>query len=159
MKVFENDADWEERAWELAKKLVSIDSSDPGAYEGEIGEWLYEYLSRCCERWGGSLADQIQIAREEVLPGRFNVMARIPGKTNEPGLIYICHMDTVMLGDGWDETTPPLGAVVRETEEQGKTVVRLYGRGACDMKSGLACALAAFEAQVRGFVRCGVPGG
>ena len=46
-----------------------------------------------------------------------------------------------MLGDGWDETTPPLGAVVRETEEQGKTVVRLYGRGACDMKSGLACAL------------------
>ena len=149
MKVFENDADWEERAWELAKKLVSIDSSDPGAYEGEIGEWLYEYLSRCCERWGGSLADQIQIAREEVLPGRFNVMARIPGKTNEPGLIYICHMDTVMLGDGWDETTPPLGAVVRETEEQGKTVVRLYGRGACDMKSGLACALAAFEAQVR----------
>lgn len=58
MKVFENDADWEERAWELAKKLVSIDSSDPGAYEGEIGERLYEYLSRCCERCGGSLADQ-----------------------------------------------------------------------------------------------------
>ena len=116
MKVFENDADWEERAWELAKKLVSIDSSDPGAYEGEIGERLYEYLSRCCERCGGSLADQIQIAREEVLPGRFNVMARIPGKTNGSGLIYICHMDTVMLGDGWDETTPPLGAVVRETE-------------------------------------------
>ena len=53
MKVFENDADWEERAWELAKKLVSIDSSDPGAYEGEIGERLYEYLSRCCERCGG----------------------------------------------------------------------------------------------------------
>lgn len=128
---------------------MSIDSSDPGAYEGEIGERLYEYLSRCCERCGGSLADQIQIAREEVLPGRFNVMARIPGKTNGSGLIYICHMDTVMLGDGWDETTPPLGAVVRETEEQGKTVVRLYGRGACDMKSGLACALAAFEAQVR----------
>ena len=50
MKIFENDADWEERAWELAKKLVSIDSSDPGAYEGEIGERLYEYLSRCCER-------------------------------------------------------------------------------------------------------------
>ena len=27
MKIFENDADWEERAWELAKKLVSIDLS------------------------------------------------------------------------------------------------------------------------------------
>ena len=135
MKVFENDADWEERAWELAKKLVSIDSSDPGAYEGEIGERLYEYLSRCCERCGGSLADQIQIAREEVLPGRFNVMARIPGKTNGPGLIYICHMDTVTLGDGWDADIAPLGAVVRDD--------KLYGRGACDMKGGLACAIAA----------------
>ena len=92
------------------KKLVSIDSSDPGAYEGEIGERLYEYLSRCCERCGGSLADQIQIAREEVLPGRFNVMARIPGKTNGPGLIYICHMDTVMLGDGWDENDAASGS-------------------------------------------------
>ena len=61
MKVFENDADWEERAWELAKKLVSIDSSDPGAYEGEIGERLYEYLSRCCERCGGCLGEPMPI--------------------------------------------------------------------------------------------------
>ena len=42
-------------------------------------------------------------------------------------------MDTVMLGDGWDEDISPLGAMVRD----GK----MYGRGACDMKSGLACAL------------------
>ena len=58
-------------------------------------------------------------------------MAKIPGKTEGPGLIYICHMDTVMLGDGWDEDISPLGAMVRD----GK----MYGRGACDMKSGLAC--------------------
>ena len=36
-----------------------------------------------------------------------------------------------MLGEGWEEETPALGAVVKEG--------RLYGRGACDMKSGLAC--------------------
>lgn len=41
-------------------------------------------------------------------------MAKIPGKTEGPGLIYICHMDTVMLGDGWDEDISPLGAMVRD---------------------------------------------
>ena len=31
----------EQEAWELAKQLVQIDSSDPGAYEEEIGCLLY----------------------------------------------------------------------------------------------------------------------
>ena len=79
-----------------------------------------------------------------MLPGRFNIMARIPGKSGKPGLTYICHMDTVMLGDGWSKDTPALGAVVRQ-EDGAK---RLYGRGACDMKSGLACALTAFARAV-----------
>ena len=37
------------------------------------------------------------------------------------------------MGDGWDADITPLGAVVRD----GK----LYGRGACDMKGGLALSL------------------
>ena len=124
-------------AWELAGKLVSIDSSDPGAYEGEIGEWIFNWLKNCIREEAGSMADAIELVRREALPGRFNIMARIPGKKKGPGLTYICHMDTVMLGDGWAEATPPLGAVVKD----GK----MYGRGACDMKSGLACALEAFR--------------
>ena len=100
----------------------------------------------------------IELKEREVLPGRSNVMARIPGRTKEPGLIYICHMDTVMLGDGWDEDTPALGAVVKEAERTGSSTddvgrkdmeTRLYGRGACDMKSGLACALTAFAHAVK----------
>ena len=46
-----------------------------------------------------------------------------------------------MLGDGWDEDISPLGAMIRD----GK----MYGRGACDMKSGLACALTAFKNMVK----------
>lgn len=53
-----------------------------------------------------------------------------------PRLVFICHMDTVVIGEGWDKDINPLGAEVRND--------RIYGRGACDMKSGLACALTAF---------------
>lgn len=135
-------------AWELARQLVQMDSSDPGAYEGQIGDWIYGWFKNQIlgaglelrEQPGGALGDQpgsVLLCREEVLPGRSNVMARIPGTKGGAALIYICHMDTVMLGDGWDEGKPPLGAVVQDG--------RLYGRGACDMKSGLACALTAFS--------------
>ena len=130
-----------QEAWELAKQLVQIDSSDPGAYEEEIGLWITDWFKKQIADFGGQLADQIHVSRLEVLPGRYNVMAKIPGKTEGPGLIYICHMDTVMLGDGWDEDISPLGAMIRD----GK----MYGRGACDMKSGLACALTAFKNMVK----------
>ena len=55
--------------------------------------------------------------------------------SDEPRLVYICHMDTLTLGYGWDADIPPLGAIVRDD--------KLYGRGTCDMKGGLACAIAA----------------
>lgn len=126
----------DEEAWELARRLVEIDSSDPGAYEGTIETWISNWLRRNIGKMAGNLPRRMELKEREVLPGRSNIMARIPGETDGPGLIYICHMDTVTLGDGWNEDTPALGAVVKE----GK----LYGRGACDMKSGLACALTAF---------------
>ena len=122
--------------WELAGQLVRIDSSDPGAYEGEIEGWIYRWLKERIEEAAGAFKPQIRWEQKEVLPGRFNLMARIPGMEQGPALVYICHMDTVMLGDGWKDDTPALGAVVKDG--------RLYGRGACDMKSGLACALSAF---------------
>ena len=49
-------------------------------------------------------------------------------------------MDTVVLGSGWDEDLDPLGAEVRDG--------RLYGRGSCDMKSGLASAMVAFASEL-----------
>ena len=54
-------------------------------------------------------------------------------KSRKPGkrLNFNAHTDTVPAGNDWD--TDPFKAVIKD----GK----LYGRGACDMKTGIACSL------------------
>ena len=122
-------------AWRLAQNLVKIDSSDPGAYEGEIERFIKRLIEQRLAQFDCPALDAVQIEELEVLPGRRNLMVTVPGLSDEPLLVYICHMDTVTLGDGWDAGIPPLGAIVCDD--------KLYGRGACDMKGGLACAIAA----------------
>ena len=125
----------EDFAWRLAQELVRIDSSDPGAYEDEIEQYIKALVEAQLERLSHPVLHAVQVEELEVLPGRRNLKVTVPGQSDEPRLVYICHMDTVTLGDGWDADIAPLGAVVRDD--------KLYGRGACDMKGGLACAIAA----------------
>ena len=125
----------EDFAWRLAQELVRIDSSDPGAYEDEIERFIKRLIEQQLAQLDSSALDAVQIEELEVLPGRRNLKVTVPSQSDEPRLIYICHIDTVTLGDGWDADIAPLGAVVRDD--------KLYGRGACDMKGGLACAIAA----------------
>lgn len=125
----------EDFAWRLAQELVRIGSSDPDAYEDEIEHFIKGLIEQQLAQLDSPVLDAVQIAELEVLPGRRNLMVTVPGLSDEPRLVYICHMDTVTLGDGWDAGIPPLGAIVRDD--------KLYGRGACDMKGGLACAIAA----------------
>lgn len=125
----------EDFAWRLAQELVRIDSSDPGAYEGEIECFIKRLIEQQLAQLDSPALDAVQIEELEVLPGRRNLIVTVPGQSDEPRLVYICHMDTVTLGDDWDAGIPPLGAIVRDD--------KLYGRGACDMKGGLACAIAA----------------
>lgn len=125
----------EDFAWRLTQELVRIDSSDPGAYEDEIERYIIALVEAQLERLSHLVLHAVQVEELEVLPGRRNLKVTVPGQSDEAQLVYICHMDTVTLGDGWEADTPPLGAVVRND--------RLYGRGACDMKGGLACAIAA----------------
>ncbi len=115
-------------AIELTRQLIQIESTDPGTYELSIKDWIKNRLLT-------SLNDNIHIYQEEVLSNRFNLMAELPGTDSKlPALVWICHMDTVVVGSGW--TLPPFSAL----EQDGK----IYGRDACDMKSGLACCLSAF---------------
>lgn len=125
----------EDFARRLAQDLVKVDSSDPGAYEDEIERFIKRLIEQQLAQLDSSALDAVQIEELEVLPGRRNLMVTAPGLSDEPRLVYICHMDTLTLGYGWDADIPPLGAIVRDD--------KLCGRGACDMKGGLACAIAA----------------
>ena len=84
-------------------------------------------------------ASDSEVERFEVRPGRPNVLARLRSGVKDPPLVLLAHTDTVPKGEGW--TRDPFGGEIVEG--------RLYGRGACDMKSGLAVAMAAFEQAAR----------
>ncbi|HMA16457.1 MAG TPA: acetylornithine deacetylase/succinyl-diaminopimelate desuccinylase family protein [Kiloniellaceae bacterium] len=67
---------------------------------------------------------------------RTNVVARREGTRPGPCIHFNGHIDVVAAGHGW--SVPPFEGVVRDG--------RVYGRGACDMKGGLAAAVVAVEA-------------
>ena len=121
----------EDFAWRLAQELMKIDSLDPDAYEGVIEQYIKDLVEAYVAKLDSPVLDAAEVREIEVLPGRRNLMVTVPGVSDEARLVYICHMDTVTLGDGWDADTPPLGATVRND--------KLYGHGACDMKGAQAC--------------------
>ncbi len=67
---------------------------------------------------------------------RVNVVGRKPGLAARPAVHLNGHFDVVPAGGGW--TVDPFGGLVRDG--------RIYGRGACDMKAGIAAAVYAVEA-------------
>ena len=67
---------------------------------------------------------------------RVNVVGVRRGRSDRPLVHLNGHFDVVPAGDGW--TIDPFAGIVKDG--------RIYGRGACDMKAGLACAVYAAEA-------------
>jgi succinyl-diaminopimelate desuccinylase len=123
------------RSLELLRQLVAIpsvnpmgrDLSGPEYFEGRMSDFLESHfrgLGVPCERF-------------EVAPGRANVIARFDSSGAKRTVLLDAHEDTVPT-DGMiiDPFTP--------TERDG----RLYGRGSCDVKGGMAAMLAAFERLV-----------
>lgn len=111
------------------KALIQIESVNPTLVPGGAGE----------RRIAGLLlsllqAEGIAAKLEEVCPGRFNVVASVRGSSPGPRILLNGHLDTVSV-EGMATPFMPV-------EKDGK----IFGRGALDMKAGLAAAIGALLA-------------
>ncbi len=121
--------DLEREAVELLRELVSIDSVNPSLSQGGAGEGV---IAAFVERWARTAGLQAEVI--EGTPGRPSVIVRSGDPGSGPTLLLCGHLDTVGLGGMDAPLTPRI---------EGD---RLYGRGAYDMKGGLAAALVACRA-------------
>jgi acetylornithine deacetylase len=120
----------------LLAELVRIPSVNPMGravdgpeyYEGRVSDFLCGFFQRLDVPW----------ERIEVAPGRANVIARIEGSPGAPTILFDAHQDTVPT-DGM--VIPPFEPTIDGN--------RLYGRGSCDVKGGLAAMCAAFARLVQ----------
>jgi succinyl-diaminopimelate desuccinylase len=122
---------------ELARALIRFPTVNPPG----------EAYRPCAEFIGDRLRERgfaIDYVRASGTPGdserhpRINVIARRAGAAAGPCVHFNGHIDVVQAGGGW--TMEPFAAVVSNG--------RVYGRGACDMKGGLAAAIIAVEALI-----------
>jgi succinyl-diaminopimelate desuccinylase len=122
---------------ELARSLIRFPTINP---PGEAYQPCAEFIGRRLSARGFA----VNYVRAAGTPGdterypRINVIARREGGVAGRCLHFNSHIDVVQTGAGW--TLDPFAAVVRD----GK----IYGRGACDMKGGLAASIIAVEALI-----------
>jgi acetylornithine deacetylase len=115
----------------LLSSLVAIDSVNPSLVPGGAGEARIADFIEQWAREGG-----LQAERLEEAPGRPSVLVRAKGTGGGRTLMLCGHIDTVNVEGMADPHSPRI---------EGD---RLYGRGAYDMKAGVAAALfAAREAS------------
>jgi acetylornithine deacetylase len=123
-----------QRPLDIAAALVAINSVNPCLCSHAPGEAeVAQYVAYVLRNAG------LQVEIDEAAPGRPNVIGRLPGSGGGRSLLLNGHIDTV----GVDAMEiEPFKPIVRDG--------RLYGRGALDMKGGLACILAAAETLALG---------
>jgi acetylornithine deacetylase len=110
----------------LLSDLVAIDSVNPSLVEGGAGE---TEIARFVADWAA--ANALEAETLEETPGRPSVLVRARGSGGGKTLLLCGHIDTVNVEGMTDPHSPRIDGD------------RLFGRGAYDMKAGLAAALVA----------------
>jgi succinyl-diaminopimelate desuccinylase len=119
----------------FASDLVRVPTvNPPGDHYDECARLIGTRLARC----GFDIEYHAAEGRPEHTPRhpRINVVGTQGGRSLRPLVHLNGHFDVVPAGGGW--TVDPFGGEIREG--------RIWGRGACDMKAGLAAAIFAVEA-------------
>ena len=117
----------------LTRDLIRIESVTPPGHEGPVADRLAGHLTKL----------GLDVRRLGAAADRPNLIARLPGRRGSPVLLLNGHMDVLAPGHGW--TVDPFGAV-----EDGD---RIMGRGAIDMKGGLAVMAYVADTLVRNRIR------
>lgn len=122
---------------QLTSDLIKVPTTNP---PGENYTDCAEFIGQ----WMQSLRFDVEYIRgvdsvgdSDTYP-RTNIVARRQGKHPGQCVHFNSHIDVVEVGSGW--TVDPFGGEVKD----GK----IYGRGACDMKGGLATSMIAVKAFI-----------
>ena len=116
----------------LLSDLVAIDSVNPSLVEGGAGEGE---IAAFIARWAGENGLHAELLEDT--PGRPSVIVRALGSGGGRTLLLCGHIDTVNVEGMTDAHTPRVDGD------------RLHGRGAYDMKAGVAAALVAAREAAR----------
>lgn len=101
--------------------LVRINSVNASYKHGPGEAEVAAYVRRFFESRG------LEVCEQPVFPGRNNVLVRLLGRNRQRCVVLEAHTDTVSV-EGM--TIPPFDPAIRDG--------RMYGRGSCDTKAGLA---------------------
>ena len=126
--------DIDQRTLELSQALIRTNTVDPPGNELVAARIVAKVLAEA-----GLAAELIEIA-----PGRANLLARVRGTGERKALVYSAHFDTIP-ADPAEWSRSPFGGDVEGS--------RLYGRGATDMKAGMAAMVMAAIALHRSKAR------
>ena len=120
----------------LLHDLVAVNSVNPSLVPGAPGEAAVADVARAAMTAAG-----LDVVLQEAAPGRPNVIGLVDGREPGPAMMFCGHIDTV----GVEGMTAPFTPRM----EDG----RLYGRGAQDMKGGVAAMIAAAGVLARSWTR------
>ncbi|MFB0562107.1 MAG: M20 family metallopeptidase [Candidatus Lokiarchaeia archaeon] len=123
LKTVNND---KEKIAELLSQLIRIPSPNPPGDTHEIAGYISDYLNNL----------GIKPKKYESKPGLVSLVTKV-GKQNGKKLLLNGHMDVVPVGDSADWVVDPLGGDVKDGQ--------IWGRGASDMKGGVATLITALS--------------
>jgi acetylornithine deacetylase/succinyl-diaminopimelate desuccinylase-like protein len=132
MQTEENPGAIHQRPAELLQRLIRFNTTNPPGSEASCVNYLRDLLT-------SAGIECTMLARDSARP---NLIARLPGQGRSPALLLYGHVDVVTT-EHQDWTYDPFAA----EEHDGF----IWGRGALDMKGGVAMMVAAFlRAKARG---------
>ncbi len=115
------------RVVEIARRLIAVPSPNPPGDTRDVAEAAAMIVRE--------VVPDVELALHAVSGGIVNLVARVHGSGPGRRIVLNGHLDTYPVNEALPWTVDPLGGAVREG--------RLYGRGAADMKGGIAASITA----------------